>query len=928
MQLSRSATKKCVTTTVFILGLFTIATLPIRAQNSGVPVAHATAVTTTAGVAVDGVLQGSDPDSGTLTFAIDTPPENGTAVITDAATGAFTYTPAPGFAGYDPFTFSVSDGASTVTATAMIFVVAVDAGMTSVVERVSVSNSGQQANQQSWGPGISADGRIVVFLSNASNLVENDTNGVTDVFVRDRQTQTTTRVSVASDGSQVTGFNGAGWVSADGRFVGFSSTASNLVPDDTNGVTDIFVHDLQTHETTRLRPGVDGAEANAALQMWGISGDGRELLILSAASNLVPNDSNGVTDVFVHDRQSGTTTRINPDGIQPNSARITPDGRYVSFGANTTNYLHDRRTGQTVAEGAFYYAGQSVDGRYVAFTSWDSLTGDTNNLGDVFVRDRHTGTVTQASVNMNGVAGNRISSAKVISADGRFVWFNTESNNLDAADQDSYDNVYRRDVRYQSTKFISVRDGGSTGGQPGTRPSAALYAGTADGRSFVAYSALDNMVATDTNGHGDIFVVSSVSYPAADAWDSTLSQWEDIGTLGLMQAVHPRRLPLTYTVLSQPAYGTLTVRDAARGEYIYMPPPDFNGTVSWTFKATTADGIDSDVGTMTMVTTPINDAPRITAHTVTPASPMIGNDVQVALQFHDVDNAEGLTAYVFWGDGAPVETVPVTAPAHTFVHKYLVAGTHQLTFRIEDGTTTTLFYYVYVTVAPLPAPSSYLRFNAAESDRVTVSNSGNVAAGPITVAAWLRTTAANTDMIAISKGTSGGEQWRLHRSRVGDSVQFTIGGTTTLVSARSLDGQGRDGLWHHYAGVWDGTTVRLFIDGYETLSVPATQTQPMRSSSDPICIGSGSSRGKCGSVPWSGDAGTAGVWNRALTPAEITALSLRQPFANQALQRAAFWQMNEGAGQMLDDAGASNRDGVLGTSTKIEAVDPAWRSGN
>jgi hypothetical protein len=926
MQLSRSATKKCVTTTVFILGIVTIATLPIRAQNNDAPVAHASAVTTTAGIAVDGVLQASDPESGQLTFAIVTAPENGSAVITDVATGAFTYTPAPGFAGYDAFTFSVTDGASTSTATAMMFVVAVDAGMTSTVERVSVSSSGQQGNGMSSSPGISADGRIVVFRSEATNLVDGDTNGLTDVFVRDRQTQTTIRVNVASDGSQSSAGTGAGWVSADGRFVGFASAAA-LTPDDANGLVDIFIHDLQTRETTRVRPAPDGAEANSSVwTMWGLSGDGRDVLFTSDASNLVPDDTNGQADLFVHDRQTGTTTRLNPAGIAASTARMTPDGRHVSFNGGDYAYLHDRRTGQTVYEGLAYVGGQSVDGRYVAFHTWEPLMGETNNDVDAFVRDRHTGAITRAGVNSLGTLGNQSSVVSTMSADGRFVWLSSRSTNLDPVDPDTFMNEFRRDLRYQDTKFVSLRNGGNAQGPWGSRPGGTVTGATADGRTLVAYSWESNMVSADWNGVWDVFVISSVPYPAADAWDYTFTQMEDIGMWGLMQAPHPRRLPVTYSFLSQPALGALSMLDAARGEFQYIPPPDFDGTVSFTFKATTSDGIDSDVGTATVRTTPVNDAPRITSHTVSTASPVIGDEVRVTVAWHDIDGGGPFTGHVFWGDGSAEEIVTDVSTTHTFVHRYARIGTQQALFYIADATHRSAWLPVPITVM-LRTPTSYLRFNAAEADRVTVSSSGNVAAGPITVAAWLRTTASGVDMVALSKGAVLGEQWKLHRGS-DNRVFFTIGGTTTLVGAQSAVNQGSDGAWHHYVGVWDGTTVRLYIDGYQTNTVARSQTQAMRVSADPICIGSSSSKAKCGSKPWSGDIGTAGVWNRALTADEIAALSRGEAFPGQALQRAAFWQINEGTGQKLEDAGTSNRDGLLGATTKVEAFDPTWGSGN
>src|SRR5690606_11863360 len=134
---------------------------------------------------------------------------------------------------------------------------------------------GTQADRNSLVPSISADGRFVAFQSVATNLVPGDTNGNNDVFVHDRQTGVTQRVSVASDGAQGNGISTTASISADGRFVAFQSAASNLVPGDTNGATDVFVHDRQTGVTERVSVASDGAQGNANTSEASLSADGR-----------------------------------------------------------------------------------------------------------------------------------------------------------------------------------------------------------------------------------------------------------------------------------------------------------------------------------------------------------------------------------------------------------------------------------------------------------------------------------------------------------------------------------------------------------------------------------------------------------------------------------------------------------------------------
>jgi Tol biopolymer transport system component len=181
-------------------------------------------------------------------------------------------------------------------------------------ERISVGNGGVQANSASdFLAGISADGRYVSFRSLASNLVASDTNSLSDTFVRDRFTAVTERVSVASDGTQANGSSGNGPMSADGRYVAFSSSATNLVANDTNGAFDIFVKDRQTGAVQRVSLATDTTEANANSSLPDISSDGQFVAFRFSASNLVASDTNGVDDIFVHDRQTGITERVSID---------------------------------------------------------------------------------------------------------------------------------------------------------------------------------------------------------------------------------------------------------------------------------------------------------------------------------------------------------------------------------------------------------------------------------------------------------------------------------------------------------------------------------------------------------------------------------------------------------------------------------------
>ena len=225
-------------------------------------------------------------------------------------------------------------------------------------KRVSLGPGGVQGNAGSYSPALSAGGRFVAFQSWASNLVPGDTNGRTDVFVHNRRTGRTERVSVGPNGAQGNAGSASPALSADGRFVAFGSDATNLVPGDTNGEADVFVHDRRTGTTERVSVGPGGGQGNGESFSPSLSADGRFVAFQSYATNLVPGDTNNTSDVFVRDRGTGTTERVS----------VRRDG------------VHDTSDTLTL----------SADGRFVAFHSEASnlVVGDTNGEVDVFVQDR------------------------------------------------------------------------------------------------------------------------------------------------------------------------------------------------------------------------------------------------------------------------------------------------------------------------------------------------------------------------------------------------------------------------------------------------------------------------------------------------------------------------------------------------------------
>jgi hypothetical protein len=504
------------------------------------PVAWTGVATTLERAVVSGLLQATDEDGDSLTFRIAAQPMKGSVAITDAATGTFTYTPSSTAIGYDAFTFVARDGnVDSPPATEMVFVTADSPRWPGQTVMVSRDSSGVRGNNQDARPSISADGRITVFDAVSTNLVPGDTNNTFDVFVNDRATGQTTRVSVASGGVQANNFSDSPAVSADGRYVVFRSAASNLVPGDTNGKIDVFVHDRTTNQTTRASVASDGTEGNAdsgGLRTQGISADGRYTVFTSAASNLVTDDTNGVSDVFVHDAVTGRTSRasVATDATQANNASdgpgISADGRVVAFHSTASNlvpsdtnnsfdvFVHDMVTGQTdrisVSSGGLQAnsfsssPGISADGRYVAFRSQATnlVTGDTNGQLDVFVRDRVAGRTDRVSTASDGTQGNGASGGPTgsetptLSANGRYVAFPSTASNLVDGDNNGVADVFVRDLLTGVVRRVSLTEAGT---ENATTSGFAVL--SSDGR-FVTFHLTPTNVSTDF----DIFVTGGV----------------------------------------------------------------------------------------------------------------------------------------------------------------------------------------------------------------------------------------------------------------------------------------------------------------------------------------------------------------------------------------------------------------------------------
>jgi Tol biopolymer transport system component len=534
-----------------------------------------------------------------------------------------------------------------------------------VTERVSVDSAGGEANNASNNPSTSANGRYVAFESDAANLLMGtDTNGWSDIFVRDRQAGTTTRVSIHSDGiTQGNNRSNSPSISADGMHVAFESWASNLVASGGDMFPDIYVHDRLAGTTSRVSVDSAGNEQPFESLAPSISADGRYVAFDSAAE-LVPQ-TNAINDIYVHDRDydengiydeaaAGINTvrvSVRSDGTEGDAASSAPsisaNGRYVAFESKATNlvplgsdgsmhiFVHDRDAdddGIYDDEDGSYDPGEvstvqvsvdavgtegdagssapsiSADGRYVAFESsaTNLVPGGSDGSVHIFVHDRdadedgiyddedgtyHPGEVStvQVSVRSDGTEGDADSRAPSISADGRYVAFQSDASNLVASDSGSYSDVFVHDLQTRTTTRVSVDSAGTEGNDISWDPSIS-----ANGKYVAFESDAYNLVTGDDPppiGFRDIFVYERESLlPTVDLTspvDNATNASVDAGiTATFSEPMQASTINTTTFTIDNGATGTVSY-DANSTTATFTPTSNLNYDTTYTATITT-----------------------------------------------------------------------------------------------------------------------------------------------------------------------------------------------------------------------------------------------------------------------------------------------------------------------------------------------------
>ncbi len=575
--------------------------------------------------------------------------------------------------------------------------------------RVSVSSTGTPAVGTVLPGVMSANGRYVVFTSTASNLV-----GVTGthVYRRDRNSGATVLVTFAKSGVPSVAGGFAPTVSADGRFVAFTSTGSDFVDGDTNGTLDVFLRDMNTGTTAMVSasqtgvPGNLSSGLNSASSAREVSDDGRYVAFTSNATNLLPTSNGGKQQVYVKDMLTGVVTRASVDasdaaGNDTSSApALSGNGRVVAFvslaanfsplstshtsqlfvrdlEAGTTTLQSVSTTGVPVLSRPASAPALSFDGRYVAFESQAQLEPRDRDIGtyDVFLRDRGLGTTTLASLSANAFAGPD-SRAPSISADGRWVGFHSLDNLLAPGDVNGMFDVFLYDRSTEGVTLVSLNDAGQQANAPSTSASVS-----SDGRLVLLMSSASNLVTSPSSTGSQLYARDMRTNEAPVVALGTDQSLAEGVTLSRVASFSDDDASTSWTGSVNYGDGSATAPLAfAAGktftlEHLFEPG-------SYVVSVAVTDDAGAN-GTGSFRVTVTNVAPTVN----------LGGSVDLTFDstlhragtFSDPGTTETYWATVNYGDGSGGMALALTGKSFVLDHAYATAGTYTVTVSVTDS---------------------------------------------------------------------------------------------------------------------------------------------------------------------------------------------------------------------------------------------------
>lgn len=517
-------------------------------------------------------------------------------------------------------------------------------------------------------------------------------------FSRPLASSVVSRLSTGPGGTEGNGGSLNGALSSDGRYLIFESSASNLVPGDLNGKTDIFRKDLVTGTVTRISLSAAGVEADGESWRPLVSADGRDVVFHSAATNLVPGDTNGKIDLFRKDIVTGEIIRLSTDG----SRRQIDEGSFLGSGNPDPTAL-------------------SPDGRYLVFesTSDKLVAGDTNNSSDIFLKDVFTGAVARISMSASGEEATLGSSNARFSPDGRYVIFESTANNLSPDDGDNSNDIFLKDLRTGAVTVVSTNS-------EGQKANAHCYDArfSANGRYVVFNSSASNLVAGDTNNKEDIFrkdlqtgQVVRVSTNSAGAESSGISMEARISADGRYVAFLSEASNLVagdtngvWDVFRKDLLTGETLRLSTSATGVQALPGQWSG---WGMEIS-ADGRMVILGTAgSLIPGDANNAidiVRVDAELMARAPAVVeGRYVELRLGTGDASSVS-----LAWGDGTS-DTVLPSGGSASFSHTYASAGTKNAVATVVEGGLSRSVSYV------VDLASGQMARNVALADTITGS---------------------------------------------------------------------------------------------------------------------------------------------------------------------------------------------------------------
>ena len=618
---------------------------------------------------------------------------------------------------------------------------------------VSSDASGTLGNGDSFFPVYSADGSKTYFESTASNLVAGDTNGGTDVFVKDLATGAVTRLSTDASGNQINGSQGPFALSADGGKLIFTSTASDLVSGDTNGVADLFVKDLTTGAVTRVSTASDGSQADGGSTFASFSPDGNEIVFRSSAGNLA-GTTRTYDEVYVKNLTTGAVTLVSDQAIgsfaQGLDGAFSPDGSkvvYTLFTSDTAHintgniedvYIKDLTTGATTlvshamgggdANGSSRGAYYSADGSKIIFQSSASnlVAGDTNGAQDVFSYDVATGGITRISTDAHGNQLSGGANTFIMSPDGTEALITTETPRLVASDTNTHYDAYLVNL---VTGQIALVDTDATGHPANDAVDTAIFA--PDGHSFVMDTRATNIVPGDTATNTEIYVKPLSTDVATttglvigfthEASGQLLFTDDDLADTHVVSVNNPSHSIGTFTVtLDQDTTGTgtggrvgwdynvdpATLRALGQGE---------SRTQTYTVHLTDGHVIIDQAVTITLVG--VNDAPELTGSQAVLPDGQQGHDYL----FSDGELLTGFTDPD--GDALSVGSLSVSGSGATLVING--DGTYSLNEPAAFTGPITLSYMVKDTHGAMTAATETFNIVAPTAPPQTIQGTNN-----------------------------------------------------------------------------------------------------------------------------------------------------------------------------------------------------------